>query len=73
MCFSDKQAEDQPKSPPSAANTDLIPLESLQQEAEKPVGESAVVAQRIQGCHSCLAVSFFLYSSSFVELSSTLS
>ena len=71
--FSDKQTGDQPKSPPFAANIDPIPLQSLQQEAEKPVGESTVIAQGILGCHSALVVSIFLYSSTFVELSSTLS
>ena len=60
LYFPDKQAEDQPKSPSVATKVDLILLETPQQEAEKPVGESAVVAQRIQGCHSCLAVSFFI-------------
>ena len=73
MCFLDNQAEDQLKSPPSATNIDSIPLEPSQQEAEKPVGESTTVAQGILGCHSALVVSIYLYSSTFVELSSTLS
>ena len=73
LCFSDNQAEDQPKSRPSAANIDPIPLEPSQQEVEKPVGESTTVAQGILGCHSALVVSNFLYSSTFVGLSSTLS
>ena len=71
--FSDKQTGKQPKSPPSAANIDPIPLEPSQQEAEKPVRESTAVAQVILGCHSALVVSNFLYSSTFVGLSSTLS
>ena len=71
--FSDKQTGKQPKSPPSTANNDPIPLEPSQQEAEKPVGGSTPVAQGILGCHSALVVSIFLYSSTFVELSSTLS
>ena len=73
LCFSDNQAEDQPKSPPSAANINPILLEPSQQEAEKPVGESTAIAQGILGCHSTLVVSICLYSSTFVELSSTLS
>ena len=72
LYFSDKAAEDQPKSP-AAARVDLVPLELSQQEAEKPVGESTAVAQGILGCHSALVVSIFLYSSTFVGLSSTLS
>ena len=71
--FSDKQTGDQPKSPLSATNIDPISLEPSQQEAEKPVGESIAVAQGILGCHSALVVSIFLYSSTFIELSSTLS
>ena len=62
LYFLDKQAEDPPKSPPSAANINLVPLESSQREAEKPVGESTVVAQGILSCHSALVVSSFLYS-----------
>ena len=42
--FLDKQTGDQPKSPPSTANNDPIPLEPSQQEAEKPVGGSTPVA-----------------------------
>ena len=72
LCFSDKQAADQPKSP-AAAKVDLVPLEPSQQEVEKPVEESTAVAQGILGCHSALVVSIFLYSSTFVGLSSTLS
>ena len=72
LYFSDKPAEDQPKSP-TAAKVGLVPLESSQQEVEKPVGESTAVAQGILGCHSALIVSNFLYSSTFVGLSSTLS
>ena len=72
LYFLDKQVGDQPKSPPFAANVDLIPLETPQQEEEKPVGESTAIARGILGCHSALVVSDFLYSSTFVELSSTL-
>ena len=72
LYFSDKPAEDQPKSP-AAAKVDLVPLESSQQEVEKPIGESTAIAQGILGCHSALVVSNFLYSSTFVGLSSTLS
>ena len=73
LYFLDKQIGDQPKSPSSAANVDLIPPETPQQEAEKPVEESTAVARGILGCHSALVVSDFLYSGTFVELSSTLS
>ena len=59
LCFSDKQDEDQPKSPSAAANVDLIPLEMPQQEVEKPVGESTTIAQGILGSHSSLIVSAF--------------
>ena len=64
LYFLDKPAEDQLKSP-SAAKVDLVPLESSQQEVEKPVGESTAVARGILGCHSALVVSDFLYSSTF--------
>ena len=70
MYISDKQAEDQPKSPSAAANVDLVPME-MPQQVEKVVVESAGVAQGILGCHSALVVSSFLNSSTFVELSST--
>ena len=56
LCFSDKQAADQPKSP-AAAKVDLVPLKPSQQEVEKPVEESTAVAQGILGCHSTLVVS----------------
>ena len=72
MCFSDKQAEDRPKSPSATANVDLVLLETPQQEVEKPVEESTAVARGILGYHSALVVSDFLYSGTFVELSSTL-
>ena len=62
LCFSDKQNEDQPKSPSAAANVDLIPLETPRQEVEKSVGEKTAVAQGILGCHAALVVSNFLYS-----------
>ena len=42
--FSDKQGEDRPKSPSAAANVDLVPLETPQQEVEKAVGESTGIA-----------------------------
>ena len=71
MCFSDKQNGDRPKSPLPAANVDPIPLESLQQEVEKPVEGSTTVAQEILGYHSTLAVSGFLCSGTFIELLST--
>ena len=57
LCFSDKQAEDQLKSPAAAANVDLIPLETPRQEVEKSVEASTAVAYEIVGCHSSLAVS----------------
>ena len=62
LYFSDKLAEDQPKSH-ATAKVDLVPLESSQQEVEKPVGESTAIAQGILGCHSALVVSIFLYLS----------
>ena len=71
--LSDKQGEDRPKSPSAAANVGLVTLGVPQQEVEKPVGESAGVAQGILGCHSALAVSSFLFSGTFVGSSSTLS
>ena len=73
LYFLDKQIEDQPKSPPSAANVDLISVGTPRQESEEPVGELTAISHGILGCHSALVVSDFLYSSSFVELSSTLS
>ena len=72
LYFSDKPGEDQPMSP-AAGKVDLVPLESSQQEVEKPVGESTAIAQGILGYHSALVVSNFLYSSTFIGLSSTLS
>ena len=71
MCFLGKRAEDRPKSPPSAANTNLVPLDEPREEVEEPVGGSAAVAQEILGCHTALAVSSFLCSGTFVESSST--
>ena len=44
LCFSDKQDEDQPKSPSAAVNVDLVLLETPQQEVEKLVGGSATIA-----------------------------
>jgi len=57
--LSDKQGKDRPKSPSAAANVGLVTLGVPQQEVEKPVGESAGVAQGILGCHSALVVSSF--------------
>ena len=57
--LSDKQGEDRPKSPSAATNVGLVTLGVPQQEVEKPVGESAGVAQGILGCHSALVVSGF--------------
>ena len=71
LYFSDKQTEDSPKSSAAAGNVDLISLDVPRQEVEKPVEGSTAVAQEILGCHSALAVSSFLCSSTFVELSST--
>jgi len=59
LYFSDKRAEDQPKSPVAAANVDLIPLETPRQEVDKSVEGSTTVAQGILGCHSSLVVSVF--------------
>ena len=55
--FSDKQVEDQPKSPATASNVDPIPQETPRQEAEKPTEGLSVVSRGILGCHSVLAVS----------------
>jgi len=63
LYFFYKQTGDQSKSPPSAANVDLIPLETPWQEAEKPVGESTAVVRGILDCHSALVVRDFLCSS----------
>ena len=64
LYFLDKQIGDQPKSPSSAANVDLIPLETPRQEVEKSVEGSTTVSQGILGCHSSLVVSIFSYLSS---------
>ena len=64
LYFSDKQAEDPPKSPAAAGNVDLIPLDVARQGVEKRVEGSTAVAQEILGCHSSLIVSVFLYLSS---------
>ena len=64
--LSDKQSEDRPKSPSAAANVGLVTLEVSQQEVEKPVGESAGIAQGILGCHSALVVSGFFVLEYFV-------
>jgi hypothetical protein len=73
LYFSDKQADDQSRSPGVVANVDLVPLEMPQQEVEKSVEGSTAVAQGILGCHSALVVSYFLYSSTYIGLSRTLS
>ena len=70
LCFSDKQNEDQPKSPSAAANVDPSLPAVPRQEVEKSVEGSTAVAQEILGCHSALAVSSFLCSGTFVESSS---
>jgi len=59
LYLSDKQAEDQPKSPVAISNVDLIPLETPHQEVEKLVKGATAVAQGILGCHSVLVVSDF--------------
>ena len=59
FALSEKQSEDRPNSPSAAANVGLVMLEVLQQEVEKPVGESAGVAQGILGCYFALVVSGF--------------
>jgi hypothetical protein len=73
LCFSDKQSEDRPESPAAASKVELSMQEVPQQEVEKSVEGSTVVAQGILGCHSSLVVSIFYTSSTLVELSSTLS
>ena len=73
LYFLVKQADDSPKSPAAAGNIGLTPLDVPRQEVEKPVEGSTAVAQGILSCHSALVVSSFLYSSTFIELSSTLS
>jgi len=59
LYLSDKQAEDQPKSPVAISNVDLIPLEMPHQEVEKLVKGPTAVAQGILGCRSVLVVSDF--------------
>ena len=71
LYFSEKQTEDQPRSPLAAANVNLVLLETPQQEVEKSVEGSTVVTQGILGCHSSIVVSIFC--TRVVELSSTLS
>ena len=73
LCFSDKQTEDRPESPVATSKVELSVQEVPQQEEEKSVEGSTAVAQGILGCHSALIVSDFLYSSTSVGLSSTLS
>ena len=58
--LSDKQGGDRPRSPLPVADVDLIPVE----------GSTAVV-RGILDCHCALAVSGFLWSGTFIELSST--
>ena len=57
MHFSDKQAEDRPKSPAAASNVDLFPQETSRREAEKPIKGSIAVIRGILDCQSVLAVS----------------
>ena len=71
LYFSEKQTEDQPRSPLAAANVNLVLLETPQQEVEKSVEGSTAVAQGILGCHSSFVVSIFY--TRVVEFSSTLS
>ena len=73
LCLSDKQNEDQPKSPSVVANVDPSLQEVPQQEVEKSVEGSTAIVWGILSCHSSLVVSDFLWSSAFVVLSSTLS
>ena len=73
LYFSDKQTEDRPESPVATSKVELSLQEVPQQEEEKSVEGSTAVAQGILGCHSALIVSDFLYSSTCVGLSSTLS
>ena len=73
LYFSDKQTEDRPESPVATSKVELSLQEVPQQEEEKSVEGSTAVAQGILGCHSALVVSDFLYSSTCVGLSSTLS
>ena len=73
LCFSDKQNEDQPKSPSAAANVDLVLQELPQKEVEKSIKGSTAVAQGIMGCHSSLVVCIFCTSGTSVVLPSTLS
>ena len=60
LYFSDKRAEDPPKSPVAVGNIDLTLLDVLRQEVEKPVEGSTVVAREILGRHSALVVRFFV-------------
>ena len=71
LCFSDKQNEDQPKSPSAFANVDPSLQEVPRQEVEKSVEGLTTVAQGILGCHSSLVV--LIFCTRVVELSSTLS
>ena len=73
LYFSDKQTEDRPESPVATSKVELSLQEVPQQEEEKSVEGSTAVAQGILGCHFPLVVSDFLYSSTCVGLSSTLS
>ena len=73
LCFSDKQTEDRPESPAAASKVELSLQEVPQQEVEKSVEGSTVIAQGILGCHSSLVVSIFCTSGTFVVLPSTLS
>ena len=61
LYLSDKQAEDQPKSPVVAFSADLVVREMPQQEVEKSIEGSTAVAWEILGYHSVLAVSSFVF------------
>ena len=73
LCFSDKQNEDQPKSPSAAANVDLVLHETPLQEVQKSIEGLTAMAQGILGRHSSLVVSIFCTLGTFVVLPSTLS
>ena len=66
LSISDKQAEDQLKSPGVTGNVDLISLDMPRQEVEKLVEGSAVMAREILGCHTALIVSSFFVLECFL-------
>ena len=67
--FSDKKAEDRPKSPAATSNVDQVPQETPQREAAKSTDGAAVVARGILDCQTVVAVSglVFEYSLFLVE------